>query len=236
MKAWATVARTVVAGASAVDMGILGTSAPVARHATDGSGALIFSLEEVAPDCFHLVVPGSRGPLVHAVASDVSSVPHRGRVRGRVELTGYAHVMTEPVCDELLDHLGLAPGQPVARLVPDTVVLEWTVERGVSPVQPVEVDAGDYAAADLDALTGWQDGWIAHLDAHHREDLRQLVAQEIQPVGEVRPVLADVEGLVLREYVGTCQRDIRVAFPVPAQCGCEAIAALKDLFAVNADG
>jgi len=236
MQDWAALAKTVVATASSVEVGVLGDSAPVARHAITGAGGLLFSLAEAAPECAHLVAPGSRGPVLHAIASDVSSVPLADRVRGVVHLTGHAEVMTEPVTDDLLDHLGLPEGGLVGRLVPDTVSIAWTVERSRSASPLVDVDPGDYALAGIDALGGWQDGWIAHLDAHHREDLRDLVATEVQPVAVVRPVHADESGIVLREHVGTYRRDIRVDFPRRVRCGCQAVEALRGLVRVRAEG
>lgn len=236
MKNWAGLAKTIVATASTVEVGITGKGAPVARHAITESGELLFSLVEAAPDCAHLVAPGARGPALHAIASDVSSVPLADRVRGVVHLTGHAEVMTESVTDDLLDHLGLPEDGLVGRLVPDTVSLAWTIERSRCAPPVVDVDPGDYALADVDALGGWRDGWIAHLDAHHREDLRDLVASEVQPVAVVRPVHADEVGIVLREHVGTYRRDIRVDFPRPVRCGCQAVEALKSLVRVRADG
>lgn len=228
----AQIARTVVAGASALEIGIMGSRAPVGRHAMDASGAVLFALGEAAPDCVGHAVAGERGPLVDAVAHDVSSVPHPGRHRGLVRLAGRAELLPEPVCDELRDHLGLGPRDPVARLVPSSVVLEWDVERRLAG--PVPVDASDYARAEVDPLAGWQDDWLAHLDRHHREDLRALVVDEVQPVSTVRPVIADARGLVLREYVGTCRRDLRIAFPREVGCGCQAQTALADLVALRA--
>lgn len=235
MKNWAGLAKTIVTTASTVEVGVIGRGAPVARHAVTESGELLFSLAEAAPDCAHLIAPGSRGPALHAMAFDVSSVPRPDRVRGVVTLTGHAEVMTESVTDDLLDHLGLQGG-PVGRLVPDTVSIAWEVERSRSAPPVVDVDAGDYALADIDALAGWQDDWIAHLDAHHREDLRDLVASEVQPVAVVRPVHADETGIVLREYVGVCRRDLRVDFPRRVRCGCQAVEALTSLVRVRAEG
>ena len=173
----------------------------------------VFSLAEAAPDCVHLVAPGSQGPMLAATAADVSCVPHAGRVPGAVHLTGHAEAMSGPVDEQLRAHLGLDDDGLVARLVPDTVRLEWTVERGIKAKPPVDVDAGDYALADIEALAGRQDAWIAHLDAHHREDLRDLVADEVQPVAVVRPVHADEHGIVLREHVGVHRRDVRSPSP-----------------------
>ncbi|MGW3548092.1 hypothetical protein ACWDHH_10005 [Janibacter hoylei] len=39
--------------------------------------------------------------------------------------------------------------------------------------------------------------------------------------------------LVLREYVGACRRDVRIAFPYAVTCACEAQAALADLVALR---
>ena len=144
--------------------------------------------------------------------------------------------MSGPVDEQLRAHLGIDDDGLVARLVPDTVRLEWTVERGMTAKPPVDVDTGDYVLADIDALAGWQDAWIAHLDAHHREDLRDLVADEVQPVAVVRPVHADEHGIVLREHVGVHRRDVRVPFPQRARCGCEAVEALRGLVRVRAGG
>ena len=227
----AQLARTVVATASCLEVGLMGTRAPISRHATDGSGAVFFALAEAAPDCVHLAVPGEPGPVVDAVAYDVSSVAHPGRLRGLVRLSGPAEIVPHPGCEELLDHLGVVPGAPVAKLVPQTVTLEWGVER--RPGEVVSVDPLAYARAGMDALAGWQDEWITHLDQHHRDDLRALVVDELQPVSSLRPVLADARGLVLREYVGTCRRDLRVHFPYEVACGCEAQSALADLVALR---
>lgn len=236
MKNWAGLAKTIVATASSVEVGIMGSRAPVARHAITRSGGLLFSLAEAAPDCTPHLEPGARGPVLHAVVHDVSSVPHADRVRGVVELSGHAELMTETITEDLREHLGLAEDGLVGRLVPDTVTLEWNVERLRSEPQQVDVDAADYALADIDILGGWQDGWITHLDTHRRADLRDLVADEVQPVAVVRPVHADAHGIVLREHVGAYRRDIRVPFPERVRCGCEAVEALKSLVAVHAQG
>lgn len=236
MQNWAGLAKTIVATASSVEVGVVGRHVPVGRHALTQSGGLLFALDEVAPDCAHPVVPGAWGPVIEAVASDVSSVPHAERVRGEVHLAGHAELMVEHVTDDLLEHLGLPEGGRVGRLVPDTVSVRWNVERSRGDVPLVDVDAGDYALAGIDALGGWQDGWMAHLDAHHREDLRDLVADVVQPVAVVRPIHADEAGIVLREHVGAYRRDIRIDFPQRVGCGCQATEALRSLVAVGAAG
>lgn len=234
MQTPAGLARTIMASASSIDVGVMGHTAPLARHATDEDGALVFSLREAAPECAHLVGPGTPGPVIHAVATDVSGVPHAGRVRGRVVLTGRAEVLPEPVDEALRAHLGLAEGAPLARLVPTEITLEWFVEAGMTPPHGLGIDPRDYANAQLDPLAGWADEWITHLDAEHRDALRELVADEVQPVAVVRPVHADAEGIVLREHVGACRRDLRVHFPHKVACGCEAQSALAELVALRA--
>lgn len=229
-------ARTVVASASHVEVGIMGHRAPLAAHAVDEGGALLSSLGEAAPECTHLVRPGTSGPVVHAVATDVSGVAHAGRVRGRVTLSGRAEVLADPVDVGLRAHLGLAERSLVARLEPTEVTLEWSVESGRTARPAVDVDPGDYAAAEPDPLAGWADGWLVHLDSAHRDSLRELVADAVQPVAVVRPVHADADGIVLREHVGVSRRDIRVPFPRAVRCGCEAIQALRVLISVGTLG
>lgn len=229
----ARLARTVVATACSVEVGVPGRSRPVAAHAVDQQGALLFSMTEAAPDCADLVVPGWPGPTIQARASDVSGVAHPGRVRGVVDLSGTGEVLAADTLEESVrEGLREPVGGVVVRLVPDSIALEWTVERRRAGHPVVDVPAEEYAAAGVDALAGWQDGWITHLDAHHRETLRGLVADRVQPVSVVRPVLADERGLVLREHIGTCRRDLRVPFPSSVRCGCEATRALRDLLAV----
>lgn len=232
----AGLAKTVVATASTIEVGIVGRRAPVARHAITEAGALLFSLDEAAPDCAHLVFPGARGPVIEATASDVSSIPTADRVRGAVHLTGHAEVMTHSVTEDLLEHLGLPEDGLVGCLVPDTITLEWNVERARSAPLQVDVDPVDYALAGIDALGGWQNGWLAHLDRHHRQDLKDLLVPEVQPVAVVRPVHADERGIVLREHVGTYRQDHRLPFPQRVRCGCEAVEALNGLLAVHARG
>ena len=205
----------------------------MSAHAVDEQGALLVSMTEAAPDCADLVVPGWPGPTIHAVATDVSGVAHVGRVRGAVHLSGTGEVLAaDSLEDSVRECLREPAGGVVVRLAPESISLGWSVEQRRPTPAAVEVVAEEYAAAGVDALAGWQDGWITHLDAHHRETLRELVADRVQPVSLVRPVLADERGLVLREYIGTCRRDLRVPFPSAVRCGCEATRALRDLLAV----
>lgn len=235
MSTWARRARTIVASAGSVEVGVAGQGRPLGRHAVTPSGALLFSLREAAPACAHLVAAGTSGPDILATAADVSGVSHPGRVRGLVRLGGRAEVLQRPVDEQLRSHLGITEDGLVARLVPTSITLDWRVEvEGLREV--VHVEAEDYAAADVDALAGWQDEWMVHLDSHHRQDLRRLVAGVVplHESGVVRPVLADEAGLVARESAPDAgDRDIRVPFPHVVRCGCQAVQALTGMLAVT---
>lgn len=234
MTTWAQVAKSIAAGGASVEVGVAGESRPVARHTMGEAGDVLFSLQEAAPACAHLVAAGASGPDILVTVSDVSTVAHPDRVRGTVRLAGRAQVLPHPADERLREHLGLSEDGLVARLVPTSVTLDWRVEvEGHREV--VHVDLEDYAAARVDALAGWQDEWIAHLDAHHGADLRRLVGSvvPVAPTGTVRPMMADESGLVVRETTPAGHRDIRVPFPTVVQCGCEAVEALKGMFAVT---
>lgn len=223
-------AKTVLATATSVEVGCAGRRVRLWRHAVEQTGALLFPFARLAPECADRVVPGAKGPLVHAVASDVTSVPLADRVRGTVRLSGVLETVTDP-SDDLVERLGARPGELVARVVPRSVTLEWHVESGAGAGGPVPVEPHRLAGALVDPLGGWQDEWMAHLDACHGESLRCLAGSvtSLDAAARVRPVLADEGGIVLREELPGCHRDIRVAFAGPARCGCEASERLEGL-------
>lgn len=234
MTNWARLAKSAVASGASVEVGVAGQTRPVGRHAIGESGDVLFSLKEAAPACAHFVAAGTSGPDILVTVADVSAVPHPDRVRGTVRLAGPAQVLPLPVAEELRAHLDLSEDGLVARLTPTSVTLDWRVEVA-GDREVVHVDVEEYATARIDALAGWQDDWIGHLDAHHREELRRL-AEGIVPLasgGTIRAMLADERGLVVRESVGTAHRDIRLPFPEVVQCGCEAVQALTGMLRVT---
>ena len=84
-------------------------------------------------------------------------------------------------------------------------------------------------------------GVPAHLTADHAALLPGLarLAGPGPPAGRrVRPVLADACGLVLRASApdGSEQRDVRLAFPTPAACGCDAVEAFTGLLERSGQG
>lgn len=143
-------------------------------------------------------------------------------MRGRVIL------MHAPPDRQLLQHLKLSAGQTMARFVPDSVVLDLPSPGEQSRVA---VPLPAYADASSDTLAGWESVWIAHLDAAHGASLRQLAYQQMPLSDEdsVRGLQADSDGLTVRIYQADSQRDVRLDFPAPARCGCQAVTAFKTL-------
>ncbi len=223
-------ARTLVATTTMVEVGVLDQRAVLRRHAVDGAGAVLFDLADAAPQCASRARPGTPGPVVDLVGTDVSSVPGPDRVRGVVRMSGPVEILPLPLRPDLRDRLGIADDGVVGRLVPHALTLEWRVETDGDPA-PSRIGAEDYAAARVDALGGWEDGWVAHLDADHSAVLHTLATRHatVPPGARVRPVLADEFGIVLRVVSGQLRRDVRVPFPRRVSCGCEAVWALNSL-------
>ena len=223
-------ARTLVATTTMVEVGVLDQRAVLRRHAVDGAGAVLFDLTDAAPQCAARARPGTPGPVMDLVGTDVSSVPGPDRVRGVVRMSGPVELVTEPLREDLRAHLGLPDGGLVGRLAPDALTLDWRVETdGATTLS--RIGAEDYAAARVDALGGWEDGWVAHLDADHPAVLHTLATRhgDVPEGSTVRPVMADELGIVLRVVSGRSTRDVRVPFPRRVSCGCEAVWALNAL-------
>lgn len=223
-------AKTVLATTSSVEVGVLDHRALLRRHALDARGAVLFALDEVAPRCADRVAPGETGPVLDVVAVDVSTVPSPDRLRGVVRMSGPVEVLGGGVRQDVRDHLDVGPSGLVGRLVPDRVTLEWHVEAQ-GPVVPVTVDPRLYAFSPVDPLGGWEAGWVEHLAVDHEDVLRRLAGRTrlLGTDAVVRPVLADSLGLVLRVVEDGRRRDVRIPFPRPVTCGCEAIRSLEQL-------
>ncbi len=224
-------AKTVMATSTHVEVGVLDQRVLLRHHAIEARGTVLFSLDDVPPRCAQRITPDTRGPLLDLLAVDVTSVLRPDRVRGMVRMTGTLEIYPGPVRENLAEHLGVDPDAQVARLVPEHVSLEWRVETPAGRPLHTVIDEEDYAAAPVDPLGGWEDGWMAHLDAHHRETLRGVVSRlaPIAPDASVRPILADELGMVVRVTQGATVNDLRVPFPQIVTCGCEAVQALNSL-------
>lgn len=219
-------ARTVLATSSHVELGILGEREMVPAHLVDPKGGILLRPGEGS--CWDRLHSGEACPQLDLVANDVTSVPQPDRVRARVRMRGRINLVHAPPHRQVLHHLKLSPGQPMACFAPDSVVLELASpgERSM-----IAVPVSEYAEAASDPLAGWEAVWIAHLDAAHGGSLRWL-AQQHMPLTEadsVRGLQADSGGLTLRVYRPDAQRDLRIDFAAPARCGCRAMGAFEDL-------
>ncbi len=223
-------ARSLLATATSVEIGVLNETVTIHRHAVDSDGALLFRAPADAPTYFATLWSRLPGPTLDATAVDLGGPPRPDRVRGRLHLRGPVRVAPGPLPDGLAAFLGAAP-DGVLLLEPQQVILDWPVESlGV-----VRVPRKEYAAARLDALAGWESEWLTHLHRHHPR-LVAALATELGAGAGAHPVLADADGLVLRTQGpaparpgAPAWRDLRVRFDRPVQCGCDAVAALAEL-------
>lgn len=236
-------AKTILATSTHVEIGVLDRRVLLRRHALGIGGTVLLSLADIPPRCVErLTADPSRagGPQLDLVATDVTSVRRPDRIRGIVRMTGRLEVYDRPLSAELATHLsvdghpGRARTRRVGRFVPGQIDLEWRVETTDARPTHVAIDTDVFGAARVDPLGGWEDGWVAHLDTHHRESIRNLVERFIPLTAGVsaRPVLADELGLVVRLGEGRCVRDVRLPFGRIVGCGCEAVEALNTLVTV----
>lgn len=221
-------ARTLMATTTMVEVGILDQRVVLRRHAVDARGTVLFDLTAAVPRCAAQAVPGAAGPVVDLLGTDVSSVAGPDRVRGVVRMSGPVGIMDGSPHADLSALLDLRTDSLVGYVVPDAMTLEWHVETGGEPlISRIEVE--DYASARVDALGGWEDGWVAHLDAEHGTVLHDLATRhtDVPQDARVRPVLADEHGIVLSVSTDGRRRDVRIAFPRRVSCACEAVWALN---------
>lgn len=227
----ATRARTIAATATELRIGVVGHVETLLRHALALDGSLIFLAPVGSPLGAAALVPQS--PLVTATVLDVGPVPTADRIRGAVTMRGRPQRVERHLSAPLVAFLSgeeRSPGRPVLELRPESITLDSRVEGGGVDTVPVE----QYAAAQPDALAGWEAWFVRHLDADHASllpGLAQLADPDVPSGWRVRPLLADAGGLVLRasEPAGREQRDVRLAFPTPATCGCDAVEAFNQL-------
>lgn len=219
-------ARTVLATSSHVELGVLGRREVVPALLVDAAGRIL--LRPGVGRCWDRLIAGEPSPQLDLVATDVTAVPQPDRIRARVRLRGRLEVLVAPPHGRLLRHLQLIVGQPMARLVPDSVVLERpSADNGGS----VPVPLPDYAAATIDPLAGWESAWVMHLDSGHAATLRRLVERRL-PLADgdrVHALQADSRGVTVRVYREVARSDLRFEFATPAGCGCRGVAEFRDL-------
>lgn len=222
-------ARTVMVTSSHVELGATGIRRLAPSHVVDREGAVLVNPYACFGATADALLGGEVCPRLELVATDVTAVPQPDRVRARVRMIGIAHGVEVPSHPAVVRHLGVTPGDPVTRFVPDRVMIEVRDASGVS--RRAEIDVADYATSGVDPLAGWESMWIGHLDAGHAATLRALASRQLTLAAEdqVRPLGADSSGLTLRVHGADNPRDVHVHFSRPAACGCGAVAAFREL-------
>ncbi len=228
-------ARSVVATATGLEVGVLSMTVLVERHLADTDGSLLMcapvlgSGEPRSPLADAGRLPG---PVLTACLTGVAGVPQPDRVRGRVRLTGALVVEGSRLPAGVAAHLGAGPGRPVLRLRPHRIAIDWRVGARRAGWQRVEHAA--YATARPDPLAGWEAGWTAHLDRDHpglAAALARSMRPDLGPGAVVRPVLVDRGGITLRVHHGRdgAIEDLHLPLGREVRCGCDARLALQDL-------
>lgn len=227
--------RTILAASSHVELGVTGNRSIVPSHLVDPDGGILLNPQGSLGPCARRLLAGEASPRLDLIATDVTAVPQPDRVRAVVRMTGRVEACAAPRHCFLQQHLGLEPGEPMARFLPDLVSLKHRDNSG-RPLH-THVKAADYAAARSDPLAAWEARWTTHLDTGHAAHLRKFVERDVALTSQhtVRALQADSTGLTVRIYGPDDTRDHHVAFPTPARCGCQAIRAFHQLVAEAAD-
>lgn len=238
-------ARTVLATATSVRIGVLTMADDAERHLVAKDGSLWLQPAAESPARV-LAIAGAMPTWVGTVtALDVASVPHADRLRGRVTLTGPMEAVREPMASHVRDHLlRRRPGASqeagrILRMAPTRVVLEWFCEdaRDTSGLgRSTSVPGSAYRSALPDPFADCEGEWLAHLHRHHATAVRRLAehaAGGLDDGTDARPLLVDRHGLVLRVYppplTGT-PYDLRIGFTQPVECACEGTDALDEVW------
>lgn len=218
-------ARTTLAVASSVRLGVAGGGAEVVRHVVALDGSVVMVVGERSPAVSSLLNATAAHVPTQVRAVHVAPVPVPGRVRGSVAVTGRLHLHDEPLPDGVLQHLqgpgGVWADRPVVRLVPRRVVLQQRLPTATTGQDGVwEIDLPHYRDARVDPLVGVEEEWLHHLDLCHRALLAALVSG---PADRVWPLRVGRGGLTLRvrRPHGRHLEDVWVPFSAPVACGCD---------------
>ncbi|MGC4112275.1 MAG: hypothetical protein QM747_18030 [Nocardioides sp.] len=242
-------ARTVLAGTTSLRLGILNLADDVEAHlvAKDGS---IWMLPAAGSPARVLGCAGQMPTWAGtATALDLASVPHPDRLRGRVTLTGRVEAVTAPKSDHVRQHLArlfhvsAEPNGPVLRMTPARVVLEWFCEALDHAGRSQTIHNTEYRQAYPDPFVECEADWLTHLHLHHAAAVHRLAQGLASAPGgdliaanrdsDVRPLLVDRHGLVLRIYPrrpSGSPYDLRLAFDRTVTCACQGTAALDALW------
>jgi hypothetical protein len=232
-------ARTMIAGATGLRIGVLNLSHEVGRHAVGTDGSLLFLAPADSPGAVFRVAPRLPAQVVTVTTTDVATVPQHDRIRGSLRLTGPVRPAMEPLPAGIREHLAgpdprdLDVSGPVLRMQPSRVTLTWHCERGAdrgSDAQEIPIEA--YRAALPDPMIQLEARWLPHLLRDHAELLRTLAAHAYDGLDDsidVRPLAMDRFGFVIRLYAEGRHLDKRLTFTRPVTCGCDLRDAFNDL-------
>lgn len=232
-------ARTLIAGASGLRIGVLNLTHDLGRHAVGTDGSLTFLAPVDSPAAIFRVAPRLPAQVVTVTTVDVATVPQHDRIRGSLRLTGLMRPARQPLPAGVREHLAgpdpqdLEVAGPVLRLQPSRVTLTWHCERGSTEGSDArEIAIEDYRAALPDPMIELEAQWLPHLLLDHAQLLRTLAAHVYDGLDDsidVRPLALDRFGLVLRLYAEGRHLDRRLSFARPVACGCDLREAFDDL-------
>ncbi|MEV4533296.1 DUF2470 domain-containing protein [Asanoa sp. NPDC049518] len=216
----AEVARTLASGRLEGTAHVKGYPARVrVRHATPADGHPLV-LTALGTD---LATRLATGPMVLSV-DDLPPVPC-SPTRGRLWLTGTAHPLEGPEARAaadayaqvrpLGDLLDVGRGQVLFRIVPTEV-------RMANGRQLIDVDPGDFRAADADPLAADEGRLLTDLNDHHLPQLTDLVERVSRRAApqECRALRLDRYGLTVGSAAGQGPR-LRLGFERPVASVCE---------------
>ena len=209
-----------------LQIGLLRMTRPVPRAAVTADGTLWAPTDELAGSCGRYLRDGTPSPLLDVWGWDVVDVPQGDRLRALLHLRGTVRMLD---CDEA-QILSERWQLDVAAFTPETVVLAgYEAGSGFTEKQAVPLPA--YRAAAPSRLAEWEGPWLRHLAAHHGPALCDLARHQVPVRGRdvVKPLAVDEAGLALRVYRSRSTQDVRVPFPDPVRCRCQAVAAVRGL-------
>lgn len=229
-------ARTIVASAAELRVGSVNPIHDVGRHAVAPDGSLLFVVPPEPSAGIVALARTFKPQLLTAVATDVGSVAQPDRIRGRLTIVGRLALAPATLAEQVADHLVRAEDQPldpsatIVRLVPTRIALAWLCEPLPGAAREVEVPVEEYRSASHDPIMAHEAQWLSHLQKDHPDVLGHLARRAVPGLSasaDVRPVVVDRYGLVLRVREHGIVRPVRLGFSNPVRCPCEA----KDAFA-----
>ena len=129
-------ARSMIATASGLRVGVLNLTHELGRHAVGTDGSVLFLAPVDSPAAIFRVAPRLPAQVVTVTTVDVAHVPQHDRIRGSLRLTGPMRPAVEPLPAGVREHLAgpdpqdIEAAGPVLRLQPTRVTLTWHWSAG----------------------------------------------------------------------------------------------------------